>query len=89
MLTSGKIYQKRFATLEEHVGRQESNTGLLFAETSAKRSSLAPVFSAPRRQGLWLPFIHQLMLLMTVPEFYNQIFNYFQPIRYTKVYFRN
>ena len=101
MFVLGKICQKRFATLGEHIDRRQSGTDLLFLDMSVHRRPKIPIVSAPRRQALWLPFIHQMMLLMTVPEFFNQmdfecndtrsqfyksqIFHQFQPIRYTKV----
>ena len=104
MSCEGKICQKRFATLGEHIDRRQSGTDLLFLDLSVDRRPKIPIISAPRRQALWLPFIHQMMLLMTVPEFFNQmdfqcnddksqfhksqILNQFQPIRYTKAWFK-
>ena len=59
------------------------------------------VYMHKRRQALWLPVVHQLMLLMNVPDFRKQIdfecndteshfinsqfFQKFQQIKFTKV----
>ena len=96
-----KFYHVRPATMQEAHSRPYYSSKLKFLQECHKPVSKDQVIDDPRRQGLWLPFINQLMMLMKVPNFRcqvdlncdddksdfvrSQFFKKFQPIRYTKV----
>lgn len=97
-----KIYQTRQASMELELESRPEDSQLKFFNSDYKPDVTKDnVYLSKRRQALWLPFVHQLMCLINVKDFRNQLdlhctdvtsgfvkshfFHKFQQIRHTKV----
>ena len=88
-------------TIQQGLHQSQAESNLKIFDERYKPQLKDMVESDPKKQALWLPLINQLMMLMNVPNFRNQmdlkcedknssfaksqLLNKFQAIKFTKV----